>query len=289
MATGLMLRNSDSLKQQMPNLVNTIRQGPSHRPLGRGACYDFEKQPEAKTPGIAKQPFKGSAGFYVGRYSAENPFNPVKRAPGVFPLSNPDLASQQGNLGDAYPVHQPIWDTPISAAWEAAKASMAGIPQQEPQPARGMAAEFHRSQGFGVSMPAELKSTFDDFALAQASAKKDAAIRTAIKNGFSMAEAEAAYKAIRAEEAKAQMFQDRDPNNRLNDILDSKFGGVQDGAVRSNDESALFLATRGGLKNFTMGKPQPLGGDSRGYAPAKMTRKAPLSPRSPGNPRPLVG
>ena len=288
MATELMLRNSDSLKQQMPNLVNTIRQGPSHRPLGRGACYDFEKQPEAKTPGIAKQPFLGSAGFKVGKYSAENPWNQPKRAPGVNPLSSPDLASHEGNLGDAYPVHQPIWDTPISAAWEAARKSMAGLPHQEAQPARGMAAEFHRSQGFGVSMPGELKNTFDDFAEAQATVKKDNAIRTAIKNGFSRAEAETAYKALRAEEAKAQMFNDRDPNNRLNDMLDSKFGGTQNGEYRSNDESALFLASRPGLKNFTMGSPQPLGGHSRGHAPAKLKMLRSRS-RSPGNPKPLVG
>ena len=288
MATGLMLRNSDALKQQMPNVVNTVRQAPGHRPLGKGACYDFEKQPEAKTPGIAKQPFLGSAGFKVSKYSAENPFNPVKRAPGVNPLSSPELANQQGNLGDAYPVHKPIWDTPISAAWQEASKSMAGLPHQEPQPARGIAAEFHRSQGFGVSMPGELGAMFNDFAAAQAEVKEDNAIRTAVKNGFTQTEAKEAYKVVRAKEAVNQMFIDRDPNNRLNDMLDSKFGGTQNGEYRSNDESALFLASRAGLKNFTMGSPQPLGGHSRGHAPLKI--KIPDSPvSSPGDPRPLAG
>jgi hypothetical protein len=271
MATrGLELRNSNVLKQQMANVLQTIGQGPSHRPLGKGASYVFEAQPEAKTPGICKQPFNGSAGFKVSRYSAENPFNPVQRAPGVNPLSNPDLSAHEGNLGDAYPVHKPIWDTPLSYAMDILNHANA-------QPVRRIKDEFQRSQGFGVSMPGELQQTFDDFAEAQASAKKDDAIRTAIKNGFSKEEATAAYKALRADEAKAQMFTDRDANTRLNDMLDSRFGGTQDGAVRSNDESALFLAQRAGNHNYTAGHgDEPLGG-AEVAAPLRRPRGRPTN------------
>lgn len=253
-----MLRNDQVLKQQMPDVLQTIRQGPSHRPLGRGACYEFEAQPEAKTPGIAKQPFLGSAGFKVSRYSAENPFTPVKRAPGVVPLSLPEIV---GNVGDAAPQGKPIWDTPISAAWEAASKSMA---HQEAQKRMGIAAEFHRSQGFGVSQPGPLHEMFNDYTEAAENKKRDESIRTAIKNGFTAREANEAYDEIRKDFAKEQMFSARNPNNKLIDILDSKFGGTQNGEFRSNDESALFLAERQGLKNFTMGSPQPLGGNSKG-------------------------
>ena len=252
---ALELRNSFALKQQMPNVLQTIGQGPSYRPLGKGASYVFDAQPEAKTPGIAKQPFNGSAGFKVGRYSAENPWNPVKREPGVNPLANLDPAEIGGNLGDAYPVHRPIWDTPLSGAMDI-------LDHANAQPVRRIKDEFQRSQGYGVSMPGELQQTFDDFEQAQENAKKDTAIRTAMKNGFSREEAVAAYLALRADQAKAQMFKDRDANNRLIDILDSRFGGTQNGAVRSNDESALFLAERPGNHNYTMGHGEkPLGGN----------------------------
>lgn len=46
-------------------------------------------------------------------------------------------------------------------------------------------------------------------------------------------------------EAEITLMKDEDPSVRLYDLIDSKLAGTQDGSIRSNDETGLYLAKGG--------------------------------------------
>jgi hypothetical protein len=89
-----------------------------------------------------------------------------------------------------------------------------------------------------------------DFADTRKVMMKEQRIRNAEAQGFTRAEAEAAYEKLREREAQTALFQQESVASRFTDLVDSRLGGVEDGQYQNNNESAKFLAYAGGRQEF---------------------------------------
>jgi hypothetical protein len=81
-----------------------------------------------------------------------------------------------------------------------------------------------------------------DFADTRKVMMKEQRIRNAEAQGFTREEAEKAYAKLRDREAEVALGTQESVASRFADLIDSRLGGVEDGAFRNNDESALHLA-----------------------------------------------
>jgi hypothetical protein len=79
---------------------------------------------------------------------------------------------------------------------------------------------------------------------------KEQRIRNAEAQGFTRAEAEAAYAKLRDREAEVALGTQESVASRFADLIDSRLGGVEDGAFRNNNESAKYLAYAGGKQEL---------------------------------------
>jgi hypothetical protein len=89
-----------------------------------------------------------------------------------------------------------------------------------------------------------------DFADIRANMLKEQRIANVEAQGFTRAEAEAAYEKLREREAQTALFQQESVASRFANLIDSRLGGVEDGQFPSNNESAKYLAYAGGKQEL---------------------------------------
>ena len=92
---------------------------------------------------------------------------------------------------------------------------------------------------------------------------------------------------MRVREAETTLMKEEDPSVRLYDLIDSKVSGTQNGSVRNNDETGLFLAKGG---NAVLEKKAR----ARNAEMDSVTGTDPKSVRGPGRPpkpvfKPITG
>ena len=242
------------------NILNTIGEAPSFRPLGRtGASVPAQIQPNDPTPlsCVNKKAYnsRGYTGTRASKFIQDNQFLPVDRAPGVYPLSTPGTEGL-GNVGDSAPQPRPGFDAPINGDFQ-------NILNILNKPNNGFTASNMTSGQLRLLAEQREKATYKpesggragvqvarDFTDARANLLKEQRIANAEAQGFTRAEAEAAYEKLREKEAQAALFQQQSVASRFADLVDSRLGGVEDGAFPSNNESAKYLAYAGGKQEL---------------------------------------
>lgn len=233
------------------NILNTIGEAPSHRPLGRTGAYEFQAQPNDPTPQscVNRKAYnsRGYTGTRATKFIQDNQFLPVDRAPGVYPLSTPGTEGL-GNVGDSAPQPRPGFAQPMNGDFQ-------NILNVLNQPDNGLSgANLSAGQ---VRLLAERREKLThkpeagstagvqvatDFANTRKVMMKEQRIRNAEAQGFTREEAEKAYAKLRDREAEVALGTQESVASRFADLIDSRLGGTQDGQYRNNDESALYLA-----------------------------------------------
>lgn len=241
------------------NRLNTIGEAPSHRPLGRTGGYKFEAQPNEPTPlsSVNKKAYnsRGYTGTRASKFIQDNQFLPVDRAPGVYPLSTPGVEGL-GNVGDSAPQPRPGFAQPLNGDFQ-------NILNILNKPDGGLGGPNMSAGQVRLLAERREKATYRpeaggragvevtrDFADTRANMLKEQRIANAEAQGFTRAEAEAAYAKLREREAATALFQQESVAHRFTDLVDSRLGGVEDGAFPSNNESAKFLAYAGGKQEL---------------------------------------
>ena len=241
------------------NRLNTIGEAPSHRPLGRTGGYKFEAQPNEPTPlsSVNKKAYnsRGFTGTRASKFIQDNQFLPVDRAPGVYPLSTPGVEGL-GNVGDSAPQPRPGFAQPLNGDFQ-------NILNILNKPDGGLGGPNMSAGQVRLLAERREKATYRpeaggragvevtrDFADTRANMLKEQRIANAEAQGFTRAEAEAAYAKLREREAATALFQQESVAHRFTDLVDSRLGGVEDGQYRNNNESAKFLAYAGGKQEL---------------------------------------
>lgn len=230
--------------------ARTILQAPGFRPIGKSSGLQYEKQPEANTaPSLVNR--NTANGAFVGSRSkkfiqdnqwntSKHHYDPLKGSP----LSKPGSV---GNVDTQAIGCQPKYAEPQNGELKAILNILNGKPVAEDSLGK-LSAKQVRSLG----RKSQKLSTVDgavkvakDFSDAREMMRKDSLIRKAVSQGFTVEEAKQAYNKLRIKEAETALMKEEDPSVRLYDLIDSKVSGTQDGSIRSNDETGLFLAKGG--------------------------------------------
>jgi hypothetical protein len=226
--------------------ASTILQAPGHRPIGRGACLEYEPQPEAVTPLnlVNKNTKNGMVGTRAKKFIQNNQFNtdmkhydPTKGSP----LSKPGSV---GNVADQAISIPPKYAEPENGELRAILAILNGKPASSEDVGK-LSARAVQSLGTKSKKLSRMDGAVQvarDFADAREITRKNEAVRKAVSQGFTPDEAAAAYKRMREKEAESALRRDEDESSRLADLIDSKISGTQNGSIRGNDETGLFLA-----------------------------------------------
>jgi hypothetical protein len=225
--------------------AKTILQAPGNRPIGKSGGLVYQEQPEAVTAPSLVNRHTANGGFVGSRskqFIQNNQFNtsslrfdPTKGSP----LSQPGSV---GNVDTQAIGCQPKYAEPENGELKAILNILNGKPQVgevERLSAKQLASLERKAKPENVE---GAKRVVEDFSDAREATRKVAMINKAIRQGFSKDEAEEAYRKMRVREAEATLFKEDDPSVRLYDLIDSRVGGTQDGSIRSNDETGLFLA-----------------------------------------------
>ncbi len=229
--------------------AKTILQAPGFRPQGKSSGLVYQEQPEAVTAPSLVNRRTANGGFVGSRAksfiqsnqwnTSEKKFDPTK---GI-PLSTPGSV---GNVDTQAIGCQPKYAEPQNGDLLAILNVLNGKPQVgEVQRLSAKQLASLEKKGKGPVIAEGARRMVEDFSDAREALRKDSMVQRAIRQGFSQDEAEEAYKKIRVREAETMLMKEEDPSIRLYDLIDSKVGGTQDGSVRSNDETGLWLAKGG--------------------------------------------
>ncbi len=228
--------------------AKTILQAPGYRPAGRGSELVYEKQPEAVTPLNLVNRNTRNGGFVgnIGKKFIQDPwcnphFDPTKGTP----LSKPGSV---GNVGDqAIAMGRPHMAEPINAELNAIMSILNGKTTVTEHKDKLSAKQLQSLEARKEKLAAKdgAFSAVKDFTDTKEALKYQQRIENAVKQGFTIEEAKTAYKKLRATEAETAMFLEQDPSTRLYDLIDSKVSGTQNGSIRGNDETGLYLAKGG--------------------------------------------
>ncbi len=232
--------------------AKTIRSGPDHRPLGRGAQQILDKQPEANTPlnMINKTTKNGWVGTRAKSFvqnnqfdTSRNSFDPTKGTPLSKPGSVGNVDTQAISAG------RPTRAEPANGELQAILAVLNGKGVAEEHVGKLSAKQIASLARKSAKLTSRegVPSTIQDFANARLAMKETEQVKGAMAQGFSEAEAKAAYRRVRDREAEIALKKEQDPSDRLYDLIDSKIAGTQNGSVRGNDETGLFLAKGGNV------------------------------------------
>jgi len=241
------------------NILNTIGEAPSFRPLGRTGAYEFQAQPNDPTPMscVNRKAYnsRGYTGTRASKFIQDNQFLPVDRAPGVYPLSTPGTEGL-GNVGDSAAQPRPGFAQPLNGDFQ-------NILNILNKPDGGLGGS-NMSAG-QVRLLAERREKLThkpeagstagvqvatDFANTRKVMMKEQRIRNAEAQGFTREEAEKAYAKLRDREAEVALGTQESVASRFADLVDSRLGGVEDGQFQNNNESAKFLAYAGGKQEY---------------------------------------
>jgi len=229
--------------------ARTILQAPGFKPCGKSSSLVYQEQPEAVTaPSLVNR--QTANGGFVGSRSkkfiqsnqwntSELKYDPLKGSP----LSKPGSV---GNVIDQAIGCQPKYAEPENGDLKAILNILNGKPalgEVERLSAKQLASLEKKGKGPVIAEGA--RQMVNDFTDAREATRKANMIQKAIRQGFSKDEAEEAYRKMRVKEAEATLFKEEDPSTRLYDVIDSRIGGTQNGSIRSNDETGLFLAKGG--------------------------------------------
>lgn len=225
--------------------ARTILQAPGHRPIGRGSCLEYEKQPEAITPMnlVNRKTANGWVGTRASKFiqnnqfnTSENRFDPTKGSP----LSKPGSV---GNVDTQAIGVTPKYAEPANGEMRAILDILNGKPTIGEHVGKLSAKQLESLQTKKEKLiGATPRKIVEDFSDAREAMRKEDMIKKAIRSGFSKEEAVSAYAKLRQKEAEITLMKEEDPSVRLYDLIDSKVSGTQDGSIRSNDETGLYLA-----------------------------------------------
>ena len=228
--------------------AKTILQAPGHRPIGTSSCLEYEKQPEALTaPSVVNR--NTANGGFVGTRSKKFIQNNQWLTPHYDPTKGTPL-SKPGSVGnvDTQAISiPPKYAEPKNGELQAILNILNGKPNVPEHIGKLSAKQVEslEKKGKGLSGVENAKKVISDFSDAREAMRKEDMIRKAIRQGFSKEEAEDAYRKLRMKEAEVTLLKEEDPSVRLYDLIDSKVSGTQDGSIRSNDETGLYLAKGG--------------------------------------------
>jgi hypothetical protein len=225
--------------------AKTILQAPGHRPIGTSSSSEFEKQPEANTPLSLVNRHTSNGGFVGTRakkFIQDNQwltphFDPTKGTP----LSKPGSV---GNVDTQAIGVTPKYAEPANGEMRAILNILNGKSTIGESVGKLSAKQVESLQKKreGLRVADTPRKIVEDFSDAREAVRKEEMIKKAIRQGFTKEEAIGAYAKLRQKEAEVTLMSEEDPSVRLYDLIDSKVAGTQDGSVRSNDETGLFLA-----------------------------------------------
>jgi DNA-binding transcriptional regulator YhcF (GntR family) len=226
--------------------AKTILQAPGYRPAGRGAEAIKSDQPEAVTPLnlVNRNTANGFVGTRAKKFiqnnqfnTSENSFDPTKGTP----LSKPGSV---GNVNDLAISCKPVYAEPENGELRAIMAILNGkgtVAEHAGKLSAKQVASLEK-KGKGLVSEDGAKRVVEDFSDSREALRKETMIRKAVRQGFSLEEAQNAYSKVRVKEAEVALMKEEDPSTRLYDLIDSKIAGTQNGSIRGNDETGLFLA-----------------------------------------------
>jgi hypothetical protein len=228
--------------------ATTILQAPGHRPLGRGAEAIKSDQPEAVTPlNMVNRETKngGFVGTRAKKFIQNNQWKPDHYDPTKgTPLSKPGSV---GNVFDQAISIPPKYAEPENGELKAIMSILNGKPASAEHIGKLSAKQVASLEKKGkgpISEDGAVKAV-SDFSDTREALRKEEMIRKAVRQGFSLEEAKDAYAKLRMKEAEMALRKEEDPSVRLYDLIDSKVSGTQNGSIRGNDETGLFLAKGG--------------------------------------------
>jgi hypothetical protein len=228
--------------------AKTILQAPGNRPLGRGAQAILSNEIEAVTPLNCVNRETTNGGFVGTRskkFIQNNQWKPEHYDPTKgTPLSKPGSVGNVNDLAISVP---PKYAEPVNGELQAIMSILNGkgtIAEHIGKLSAKQVSSLEKKGKGPVSEDGAVKS-IADFSDAREAMRKQAMINKVVSQGFSLEEAKAAYGKIRVKDAEAALMRDEDPSTRLYDLIDSKLSGTQNGSIRGNDETGLFLAKGG--------------------------------------------
>lgn len=228
--------------------AKTILQAPGHRPMGTSSCLEYEKQPEANTaPSLVNR--HTTNGGFVGTRSKKFIQNNQWLTPHYDPTKGTPLSKpgSVGNVDTQAITIPPKYAEPSNGELQAILNILNGKPNIPEHVGKLSAKQIESLEKKTKGLPGveSAKKVVEDFADAREAMRKENMVRKAIRQGFSASEAEEAYRKLRMKEAEITLLKEEDPSVRLYDLIDSKVSGTQDGSIRSNDETGLYLAKGG--------------------------------------------
>lgn len=244
--------------------AKTILQAPGHRPIGTSSILEYEKQPEANTAPSLVNRHTANGGFVGTRakkFIQDNQYKPEHYDPMKgSPLSKPGSV---GNVDTQAIGCSPKYAEPQNGELQAILNILNGKPNIPEHIGKLSAKQIESlSKKIKNEETNSAQKVVSDFSDAREALRQEEMIKKAIRQGFTAEEAKDAYKKMRMKEAEMALFKEEDPSVRLYDLIDSKVSGTQDGSIRSNDETGLYLAKGGNAvlvkeaqaKNATMDK-----------------------------------
>jgi hypothetical protein len=172
--------------------------------------------------------------------TSEDKYDPTKGTP----LSKPGSV---GNVDTQAITIPPKYAEPVNGEMKAILDILNGKPTVGEHVGKLSAKQIESLQKKREGLPVvnAARKIVEDFSDAREAMRKDEMIRKAMRQGFSKEEALNAYAKLRMREAEMTIMKEEDPSTRLYDLIDSKVSGTQDGSIRSNDETGLYLAKGG--------------------------------------------
>lgn len=228
--------------------AKTILQAPGYRPVGRGSQLVYEEQPEASTPLNCVNRGTTNGGFVGTRskkFIQNNQWKPEHYDPSKgSPLSKPGSVGNVDTQAISIP---PKYAEPQNGELKAIMNVLNGKPMLAEHVGK-LSAKQVESLGRKSKRLSRVDGAIKvakDFSDSRELNKKESMIRKVVSQGFTKEEAVAAYAKSRLHEAELAINRDEDPSSQLYDLIDSKISGTQNGSIRSNDETGLFLAKGG--------------------------------------------
>jgi hypothetical protein len=211
----------------------------------------LEKQPEAITPDNVVNRRTRNGGFVGSRAkhfiqnnqwnTSQDHYDPTKGTP----LSKPGSVGNVDTQAISIP---PKYAEPENGELKAILAILNGKGVAEEHAgklsAKQVASLGRKTEKLSGPREGGLK-VIKDFSDARLAMRESEQIKGAMAQGFTEAEAKAAYRRVRDREAELALYKEQDPSDRLYDLIDSRVAGTQNGNYRGNDETGLFLAKGG--------------------------------------------
>lgn len=233
----------------------SIQSAPGHRPSGTGGGFPDDVENILGTRSLVNKKSKnGWIGTSSSKFIQDNQFTNIHAYDPVKGTPQTKMGNSVGNIGDL----AITCPTNIGEIGSDAMNHVLQLINSEKGEVRGLTSREVRAGGAESKRLGKKYAPFEraagrqqetqailDYASEVGEDNKNKLIRSALSNGFTLEEANDAYKTMRQKEAEIALRKAENPSYQLYDIIDSKGGGGVDKREPGNNESAANLAMGG--------------------------------------------